>query len=74
MARSEAQIRAEKKHLEKTKSYHIKFNIYTDADIIAAIESQKNKNGSELIIEVNFELFFGVWRRRWDSNPRASFH
>lgn len=45
MARSEAQIRAEKKHLEKTKSYHIKFNIYTDANIIAAIELQKNKNG-----------------------------
>ena len=46
---TEAQLRAQKKyddaHKGDSKSYHIKFNRETDADIIECLERISNKNG-----------------------------
>lgn len=51
MSRTEAQKRAQKKYelsgavRQKTKGYHIKCHIEHDADVIAALDAQENKNG-----------------------------
>ena len=42
---SEAQSRAQKRYMRKIKQYIVKVNMETEADIIAAIESQPNKAG-----------------------------
>lgn len=51
MSRSEALKRAQERYNKKkvgsgvTKSYHLKCHTVHDADIIAALEAQENKNG-----------------------------
>lgn len=42
--RSEALNRAQAKYLKRIKNFHLTYHIENDADIIAALEAQKNKN------------------------------
>lgn len=42
--RSEALNRAQEKYLKRIKNYHLTYHIENDADIIAVLEAQKNKN------------------------------
>lgn len=42
---NEALKRAQEKYLKKIQHFHLTYHIDNDADIIAVLEAQKNKNG-----------------------------